>query len=315
MNGRYRTTLTGAFPRTEELVQATRDLDRGRITQEAAEATFARAQGAVDAVETRLDLDCRTGGYLRWADLFRPFSATWSHVRTGPLTRFFETNTFFRQPILEAPPTPAPGRLASWLPKGPRARAVLPGPYTFARLADAPYAAGEFARVVHDVAGALAEELRGLGADRPPFVQFQEPLLAYEPYVGDPGPLLEAYRLLSEASAGASTSVWTFFGDATPSMKTLVRLPVDAIGVDLFELSRPVPADLHGKALGVGVVESRTTIPEDLGGVVDLVRAVEQAWRPTAVWLGPSPPLDLLPFTAAESKLALLPKLKEALSA
>lgn len=315
MSGRYRTTLTGPFPRTEELVQATRDLDRGRISPEAADAVFARAEREVDAVEERLGLDCRTGGYLRWPDLFRPFSTSWANVRTGPLTRFFETNTFYRQPILEAAPSPSPGALGPWLPHGPKARAVLPGPYTFARLCDAPYAGNDPARVLRDVAGALAAELRALGDRRPPFLQFQEPLLAYESFTGDPAPLIESYRQLADAARGSETSVWTYFGDAAPSVATLARLPVDAIGVDVFELDAPRPVELHGKALGVGVVESRTTIPEDVRGVAGLVQELEKAWRPSSVWLGPSPPLDLLPFSAAKEKLSLLPKLKEALSA
>ena len=73
MTASWRATLTGPFPRPEALVQATRDLDRGRIPPEKAEEAFAAAEAEVRRVEADLGLDARTGGYLRWADLFRPF--------------------------------------------------------------------------------------------------------------------------------------------------------------------------------------------------------------------------------------------------
>ncbi len=310
----HRTTLTGPFPRPEALVKATRDLDRGRIDAAAAEKAFAEAEHEVAAVEARLGLDCRTGGYLRWADLFRPFSTGWSGVSPGPLTRFFETNTFYRQPLFEAAPQPRVGLLSSWLPRGPSSRAILPGPYTFAGLSDLRYADGERTRAALDIARALASELRALGDARPPFVQFQEPLLGYAPFDGELSSLVEAYRVLAEACQGATTAVWTFFGDAAPSLEALVALPVDVIGFDLFELELRRPLPLRGKGLGLGVVESRTTLPEDAKEISRLVRSVEEALSPSSVWLGPSPPLDLLPFDAASSKLELLPKLKEALS-
>ncbi len=314
MTAPHRTTLTGPFPRPEHLVKATRDLDRGRIDTAAAEEAFARAEREVVEVETALGLDTVTGGYLRWADLFRPLTLSWKGTSSGPLTRFFETNTFYRQPILESPPERTDGGLASWLPRGRAARAILPGPYTFAHLADVRYGGSDRTRAVGDIARALASELRALGPEGPRHVQFQEPLLGYAPYEGDPAPLAAAYRTLVEASAGATTTVWTFFGDAGRSLKALLALPVDVIGVDLFEFEVPRPVDLGGKGLGLGVVESRTTISENVEEVARLARSVEGALSPSSVWLGPSPPLDLLPFDAARSKLAILPRLKELLA-
>jgi 5-methyltetrahydropteroyltriglutamate--homocysteine methyltransferase len=314
MSVAYRTALTGPFPRPEDLVQTTRDLDRGRTTPAAAEAVFQSAERRVLALETELGLDGVTGGYLRWPDLFRPFTAAWDGVSAGTLTRFFETNTFYRQPVFEAAPRPGKSSLASWLPHGPKSRLVLPGPYTFAYLSDIRYGGGDPSAAMGDIAGALAAELGRFGHSRPAQVQFQEPLLGYAPFGGDVHRLVEAYRPLAEAARGTETSVWTFFGDAGRNLGTLAQLPVDTVGLDLFESVVPSGADLRGKGLGLGVIESRTTIPEDLGEVAGLVRGLVEHLQPPTVWLGPSPPLDLLPFDAAAGKVALLPKLKEALA-
>jgi 5-methyltetrahydropteroyltriglutamate--homocysteine methyltransferase len=313
MTGTYRTTLTGAFPRPEALVQATRDLDRGRIPPEAAEAAFQVAETEVRRVEKDLGLDTVTGGYLRWSDLFRPFTQIWSGVSAGPLTRFFETNTFYRQPVLERPPTPGKGALAGWVPRGKDARAVLPGPFTFAALSDIRYAPKGSASAILDLATALAAEISSLGADRPGHVQFQEPMLAYAPPKGDLAEVVEAYRRLATASVGSVTSVWTYFADAGPVLDQAARLPVDVVGFDLFESTIPQGIRLGSKGIGLGCLDPTTTIAEEPTAVAQLVRAAEAALRPNVVWLGPNPPLDLLPFESAVAKLQLLPRLREAL--
>jgi 5-methyltetrahydropteroyltriglutamate--homocysteine methyltransferase len=313
MKGPYRTTLTGPFPRPEPLVQATRDLDRGRITAEQADEAFGAAEAEVSRIEGELQLDARTGGYLRWPDLFRPFSELWGGVSTGPLTRFFETNTFYRQPVFESAPVAGKGRLSAWLPRGKGTRAILPGPHTFAALSEIRYSSKGRSGAVGDIAGALAAELRALGPDRPEHVQFQEPMLAFAPPKSGTKELVAAYRTLVEACAGATTAVWTYFGDGGAALAAGARLPVDVVGIDLFGSTLPRGAKLGGKGIGLGCLDPTTTIPEDPEAVARLVHEAEEALRPSVVWLGPNPPLDLLPFTSAAQKLRLLPDLKEAL--
>jgi 5-methyltetrahydropteroyltriglutamate--homocysteine methyltransferase len=313
VTGRYRTTLTGPFPRTEALVQATRDLDRKRIPPERAEEVFREAEAAVADVERNLALDSVTGGYLRWPDLFRPFTQIWGGVSAGTLTRFFETNTFFRQPVMESRPQPGRGRLADWLPRGPTARAVLPGPYTFSHLAEIRYAPDGGSGALRDIADALAAELLALGSDRPPFVQFQEPLLAYDPPKTPDPELATAYRILADACPGATTFVWTYFGDAGAALPTLSSLPVDVVGFDLFGSTIPRASAWQGRGIGLGCIDPTSTIGEEPADVARLVRGVEGSLSPSSVWLGPNPPLDLLPFDSAVAKLKLLPALRAVL--
>lgn len=309
----YRTGITGPFPRPEELVQATRDLDRGRISGAEAEAAFARAESRVADVEAELRLDVRTGGYLRWADLFRPFTEIWEGVEAGTLTRFFETNTFYRQPVFHRRPSGGSGRLSRWVPAGASSRLILPGPYTFAELSEIAYAPGPASSAVEEIAGALAGELRALGPDAPAQVQFQEPMLAYRPPREGAERIVRAYRLLADALPRSTRIVWTYFGDGAGALPLLAQLPVDVVGVDLFETTFCPATGGMVPGLGLGCIDARTTLAEDPGETTRLVRAAVERVRPTTVWLGPSPPLDLLPFDAAVAKLALLPQLKGAL--
>jgi 5-methyltetrahydropteroyltriglutamate--homocysteine methyltransferase len=308
------TTLTGPFPRSEALVAATRDLDRGRTSGETVRALFRETEAEVRGLEGRLGLDPKSGGYLAWADLFRPFAETWGGFTVGPVTRWFETNTFFRQPILHAPPERVEGALDRWWPieagaRSAGSKATLPGPYTFVGLLD--NRSGETREALtHRMGRLLADEVRALRASGYGNFQFQEPLLVVDP---PEGPLAEAtvaaYRAIADAAAGRPTLAWTFFADAAPSLELLARLPVTAIGIDVSETEPGnVTDELSGRALGFGCLDPRTTLSEDPAEIAQLVGEVAERLHPASVWLGPGGPLDLLPFTATAKKLEFLPK-------
>lgn len=314
------TSLTGALPRSEALVEATRDLDRGRTTADAVQALFQKTEGEVAALEGRLGLELRTGGYLRWPDLFRPFAETWEGFTVGPLTRWFETNQFYRQPILNAPPARVPGAIASWLPptdaQAHRRKAILPGPYTFAGLVD--NRSGETAEALtHRLGRLLAEEVHELRAAGWTAFQFQEPLLVAHPPEGARAEaVVAAYRSISGAAADATTAVWTYFADARPAWPLLTRLPVSVLGIDLSETDAlHLAPSREPRGLGLGVLDPRTSLMEEPDEIVQLARQVVAHHRPPVLWVGGGAPLDLLPWDAATRKLQGLPTVRQGLVA
>jgi len=316
-----RTSLTGPFPRSEALVQATRDLDRGRTTPDAVDELFDRTEREVVQLEERLGLDFLTGGYLRWADVFRPFAETWGGFTVGPVTRWFETNTFYRQPILHAPPQRVPGAIAQRLPASAiaggakRAKVILPGPYTFAGMLD--NRSGETTEGLTQRLGRLlAEEVKDLAKLGYPVFQFQEPLLVTKPPEGATAEsVVAAYKSLAQSFDGATSIVWTYFADARPAFPLLGRLPVDVIGIDLAETDpQEIPALPDRKSIGLGCVDPRTTLVEEPHEVARIVRSVSDRLRPPSIWLGPGGPLDLLPWEPATRKLHLLPGARRAIA-
>ena len=95
-----RAFLTGIYPMA--LVQATRDLDRGRTTPEAVEEQVERDQAALVRAQEEAGLDLLADGMLRWQDLFRPLLEASEGLDPGALTRFLDTNTFYRAPSATA---------------------------------------------------------------------------------------------------------------------------------------------------------------------------------------------------------------------
>jgi len=310
--------LTSPFPRSERIVTTTRDLDRRRTTPELVEKSYLEAENELVTLEERLFTNV-TAGYLRWNDLFRPIAESWKGFTVGPLTRWLETNTFFRQPVLSSPPGRTPGAIAARLPppllaRPQKARVILPGPYTLAKVLENRSGASD-AEVVRDLGRLLADEVRELGALGFGVFQFSDPILVTQPPEGaEPKAVEDAYRSIAETNPAATTIVWTFGAGAGPALPVLDRLPVSVIGIDLTdtepETLRPGPERL---GLGLGIVDPRTTLPETVSDTVGVVREALKRRPSASVWLGPGAPLDLLPTRPAEQKLLRLSDVRHAL--
>ncbi len=304
--------LVSPFPRSEALVRATRDLDRGRTSAEEVERAYRAAEEALVAEERTFGFGSVTAGFLRNDDLFRTLVSGWEGFALGPLTRWFESNTFYRRPVLLHPPARRPGAVLASLPPPLRAdpaaaRVLLPGPFTFAGLLD--NRSGETGpALVHRLGRLLAEELRELGRDGFRTFVFSEPLVVVDPPEGPAGASLEeAYRSIAAAVPGATTVLWTYGAAPGPAFPLLDRLAVTAVGVDLTEVEpERLPESDRPRELGVGVLDPRTTLLEDPAEIARVALAAAGRRRARRLWLGVGAPLEWLPAEPARAKLGVL---------
>jgi 5-methyltetrahydropteroyltriglutamate--homocysteine methyltransferase len=239
----------GIFPRSDALVQATRDLDRGRVEVEDVERQRAADLEALVAAETAAGFDLLSDGMLAWQDLFRPLVDSSEGLEAGPLTRFLDTNTFFRAPRATGTPkltSPLGTDVVAPL-DGPRL-VTLPSPFAFGE------AAGLDPRQL--AASVLAPAIEALDAD---LVVLAEPFLARAPDA-DVGVLGEA---LAELPSGGILVLQLTFGDATEVLERLAELPVDGIGVDFYLTPLDAVPEGFPKLVLAGVVDARSSEVED----------------------------------------------------
>src|SRR2546429_2014253 len=127
----------GIYPRSEKVVASTRGLDRGRVGAEAVDAAFAEDLAAFVRLQQQSRLDVFSDGLLRWQDIFRPLVEALGPIKPESLVRWFDTNTFFREPDLSgalAGVDHANGLLPDASVPRPRV-ATLPSPFMFSRAA------------------------------------------------------------------------------------------------------------------------------------------------------------------------------------
>ncbi len=241
--------VPGIYARSEALVQATRDLDRGRTTPEAVDEQVERDLGELMSVEQAAGLDLLSDGMLLWQDVFRPLVEASEGLAPGALTRFLDTNSFYRSPTASGTPRlskPLEERYIAPLP-GPRL-VTLPSPYAFAK--DAGATPRELAE------GILAPQLKALDAE---LVVLTEPFLAREERP-DLDSLADA---LDALQAGPPLALQLVFGDAAPLFPKLAQLPIAAVGVDFYATSLDAVPEGFPRRLLAGVVDVRSSLLED----------------------------------------------------
>jgi 5-methyltetrahydropteroyltriglutamate--homocysteine methyltransferase len=280
----------GIYPRSEALVQATRDLDRGRTRAEAVDEQVRRDLDELVRVQQEAGLDLLADGMLRWQDLFRPLLEASDGLEPGPLTRFLDTNSFYRAPTA----TSGEPRLREPLDERfvaplPGARIVtLPSPYALALGTGIP------AKVL--ATAVLKPQLDALDAE---LVVLGEPFLAREGASG----LAELREALDALAGGPPLALQITFGDAGELLRNgLAELPVEGIGVDFYATHvADVPQGLD-KLLLAGVVDARSSALEDPREIAEFVErlGVER------VALVPNGDLQYVSEPIARQKLARL---------
>jgi 5-methyltetrahydropteroyltriglutamate--homocysteine methyltransferase len=289
----------GIYARSEELVRATRDLDRGRITEEAVEEQRrADLRSLLDA-QQNAGLDYLSDGLLNWQDIFRPFDEAADGLEPGPLTRFLNTNTFFRAPAVtgEAPrltePLGEPYFRVGELPRGGWV-ATLPSPHALA-----VSAAGEVEpEAVAE--GVIGPQIRWLADNGCALVVLQETRL----FGGeiDIYPLHDAIHALKSPLPLALQLPFENSGDV---LGELVEIEVEAIGVDFYAtdleaLPRPFP-----KTLLAGVVDARNSLLEEPAEVARFGRELLEELEGD-LHLVPNGDLQFVPEKIARQKVLRL---------
>jgi 5-methyltetrahydropteroyltriglutamate--homocysteine methyltransferase len=237
----------GIFPRSEALVQATRDLDRDRTSPEAVDAQVEGDLAELVTAQQAAGLDFLSDGMLRWQDHFRPLLEAADGLETGALTRFLDTNTFYRAPKATGEPRlskPLDERYFAPLP-GPRL-VTFPSPYALAH--------GTGLSPQKMAESVLKPALEGLDVE---LVVLTEPFLG-----GDQ--LDDLAEALETLSGGPKLALWLEFGDAKPALqKGAAELPVEGLGVDFYATHVDDLPQGFDKLLLAGVIDARSSVREE----------------------------------------------------
>lgn len=294
----------GLYPRSEAVVSATRDLDRGRTTPEVVDARYREDLEALVADQQAAGLDLLSDGLLRWQDLFRPLVEAADGLEATHLVRWFDTNTFFRAPRANDEPAldGAPSLVASGaeaLP-GPSV-ATLPSPYLFSRAADAD---GDrdalMERLARAVLRPVADALVGAGCA---LVHLEDPWIGFHGV--DEGSWEPFERALGSISDGLGVPVvlHVYFGDASRLGDRLPALPVDAVGVDAVATDLDALGPAWPTGLLLGCLNGRNTPLEPVAATVEVAARVAERLDVSSLYLSSNSELSLLPQQVARDKL------------
>ncbi len=326
-------TLVGAYPRTPlpgrpfRLRAAYGQLERGEIDA----AGFRAVQDELirEIIGEQLDagLELLTDGQVRWDDAQTVVAAGLAGFEITGLLRYFDTNTYFRQPRAVAEPTwdgpilvedweTADGiaqALAADREEDPRpVKACLVGPYTLARLSSCDEVGRE--KVTLALAEALNQEIKALAAAGAPVVQVDENAftLIGRDDEGERRLAADALHRLTEGVEFTHLTLAVTMGDAEGAGSALFYdAPFHSYlfdlcaGPDNWRLASYAPTE---RGIIAGVADARTTRPDKREVMVWGARyaASLNARGLDRVGLSPSAGLEYLPRDRAKAKVEAL---------
>jgi 5-methyltetrahydropteroyltriglutamate--homocysteine methyltransferase len=309
------TTVVGNYPkipnrpRPARLRNAYARLDRGEISRE----EFARVQDqvTVEVLKEQADagIELVTDGQIRWEDEQTYIAGALSGIEITGLIRFFDTNTFYREPLVKAPIAwqgPITVRDYEFAVKNsPRpVKPVLTGPVTLARLSKNEHYKDNLS-VALAFAEALNQEAQALAAAGANLVQFNEPALCR--HQDDAADAARVWKRLLEG-LDVETAAYFYFGLPGTALPVAVDAGFVTIGIDL---TIPGALDqLKGnqkpQKLAAGVVDSRNTRLETVDQIVSSTTAAAALIGPDKLYVNPNMGLEFLPREQAFDKLVRL---------
>ncbi len=311
--------IHGIYPRSQSLVKATRDLDRGRNTNKDFRNKLRGDFENLIKIQKEARFDYLESGLLNWADIFRPIVEATAGMETTTLTRWFDNNTFYRQPQIRGKLHLDEKKLKEFFPAcrqaGPPVpsnwKVTLPSPFTFAKLTDDKNNSN-FEKTLLEITQILSMVLAYLKDSGVSFVQFNEPYLVYHRPENKDIALFNKYmRQLLERKNGLKVAVSFYFGDVGGIINRLDVSLIDVLGIDFYKtalssLPKEVPSEISA-----GLIDGRNSLLEDEKVLINFVESLIDRLDPNVLYITNNSDLELLPAPVAAKKIKLISKVRK----
>lgn len=296
------------------------------------EIDLAKLEGIKDEVtrtviEEQIDagIEIVTDGQIQWDDAVTYLAGKIKGFSLTGLLRYFDTNTFYRQPVCEeALTSPKEGlvvkdfQFANTMSSAP-VKALLTGPFTLAKLSrNKHYESTE--ELGLKLAGILGEEIKLLEQAGATIVQFDEPaLLSFK----EEFPLFKKIwaKLAQSFPDNVETVLFLNFGNLEGIYPNILELPFTTLGLDFTTASanRKILRRANrrssdwrranfSKKLLAGIVDARNTKMETEEEIRERLEELLQIVSAEDLSVSPSHGLEYLPRESARRKLANLSK-------
>ena len=292
----------GIYPRSEELIEATRK------NTENLNSLFQKETEEYISAQKNTGLGFVSDPLLKWDDIFRPFSNLETVTPTA-LNRIYEMNTFYRVLSFDGSKFTDNGNLVqsnldlSLLPKN--RTAAIPEPFTFAEL----HTSNEFKRkedFTINLAKMLRAEIDSLVESGFEVIQLLAPSIAYNKEV-DFGLVSDSLKIITDG-LNAKTILHTYFGDVSTKIESLLDLPVSGLGFDITTTpaSSIEKYSFSGKSLTIGIVNSFNTAIEKPQECIKQVDEINAKTKPKESYVSNNFDLEYVPKEFAMNKISVL---------
>ena len=288
----------------------------GELSEEELEEVYRDYTEEIIKEQEKAGLDVVTDGQLRWYDPLSHFARKIEGCDINGLLRYFDTNFYFRQPIvtndLECNQTIVGDEFKkAKTVASSRLKPVVTGPFTLAKYSiDKHY--GDVSRLTEDYAEVIAKEVEHLSDAGAEEIQINEPAILKNQEEYDS--FERGMDIISDSNGKSQLNLQVYFGDSTPLYEKFQDLPVDLLGLD-FTYSPGLPEKINElgseKLLGLGLVNARNTKMEKSDTLIPIIKDIAQALDTEKIYLNPSCGIEFLPRKRAFEKLERMVEIAE----
>ena len=300
--------IAGIYPRNETLIESTRLYDKTLREQ------FNKEKTRLLRIQSKNKFNYITDPLIDWDDNIRPFTDNLKGIEKGPLTRYYENNTFYRQPIITNKITTSGKILKNSIcfdlfSNKSKSKVDILDPFTFYDLS-----ANEFYKSEEEAINAFADiikkELNSIKKDIE-LIQFNAPSLARVKEKEQLDIIRKAMvKILKGLDVTTCLNLWG--SDVSDTLDAFQDFPVDIIGIDFTtsKIDRFDQIDIN-KGLACGLIDAKNTKMEKTSEIIRELKNIKELFKPTSLAVIPSWDFEFIPETFACKKLDIMKQIKE----
>lgn len=305
--------IHGKFPRSAELVETSRNVDRKRQTVSDLNKQYKKDLNNYLRAQKATGLDYFEDGQLPWQDIFRPIVEACKGIAVGQLARWFDNNCFYRQPIITEKIYLDLKKLEKYFTKitsGEKWKVTLPSPFLFAKLAQDD-TTKNFEETLKNTTNLIEKIISFLDQKGVQIIQLNEP---YIPYSGaDEKELVlfqKSIEQLCQQKKNAKLAVHFYFGNAKNVLNVLKKKKIaDIVGIDFYKTNlADIPVKFEYDIIA-GVLDGRNSLLENQSALKKFIGQLVRKTGAETIYVANSSDLELLPEPVAKDKMKLLGKL------
>jgi 5-methyltetrahydropteroyltriglutamate--homocysteine methyltransferase len=300
----------GEHPDEQKLRRAIASLEDSKITKDELSTIENQVVDDLISIQENAGLDLISDGMVRWYDPASQLARNLKGFEINGLLRFFDTNTYYRQPVVLGGIALGDGSLSNdvaYISKHASSRPVkgiLLGPLSMAAMS-LNKSTMKFTDLCLSLGDLIGQETSKMAASGAEFVQIEEPWLVRNPEYFDL--FREAFEKLIHHKSKAKIILAFYFGDVGKIYSRLGEIPADMIGIDFTyspNLLKRIESEGSPKPLALGILDGRNT---KLESASKIARSLENIVKkiPGDCHITSSCGLEYLPKVYAIKKLQL----------
>ena len=285
----------GIFPRSEHLI----DISRSG-------SGFSEAAGKESELLIKAQKEFGTtyvdDPQLVWDDLFRPMLLTQKGFTINGITRYFETNTFYKQPVIEGKIEYAGGVEQCLSLQGNPSLIALPDPFSFFCMSKNIWY-NDDATLIRDLGKMLARISGDLKKYGYKLLVLKGPMYAMRDASRFREGIMDSLHEIRDSFSG-KVIVHTYFGNPKINAKILAGSSIDGVGIDPKFVSKSDMQLYGSKDISLGAVDGLNTRLEKIDELKAMLSGLKG--KVDNIYITNNVDLEFLPQSFSISKVKLI---------